>query len=430
MDIEHALLSKIIRDEDIAVAVDHKVNEEWFRDDAYRRVYQYALDHWQQHGTPPDQDVIGHAFPSYTWTGYSQPIEYYIRQLRRRRRRSLFLDGLQRQAELVQSDDPDAVDAMYEVMRETLLGVEAETSESADRKLGDRYQSIDAYLDALESDPGFMRGISTGFAGIDYVTGGWQPDQLVTLIGLPKALKSSTLLAMALATFHQGRRALFLGFEMSNDEQEQRAISLEAHVGLTAVRDHTWTLTERQAIRNAYVRFGNSPDFILSADIASATTISGVQAKIMEHRPDVVFIDSVYLMNSELPKVEQKSPAAMTDIAQGLKRLAQNVHLPIVVTTQATARRTRQGKLNADSAMWTQAWRQSSDVMLAVERDDPEGADEMIEPVTITLKVLASRSGPRTETTLVWDWRSGTVQEMNSAGFTSAAVVAAANSDD
>jgi hypothetical protein len=54
----------------------------------------------------------------------------------------------------------------------------------------------------------------------------------------------------------------------------------------------------------------------------------------------------------------------------------------------------------------------------------------MIEPVTITLKVLASRSGPRTETTLVWDWRNGSVQEMNSAGFTSAAVVAAANSDD
>jgi len=154
-----------------------------------------------------------------------------------------------------------------------------------------------------------------------------------------------------------------------------------------------------------------------------------VQAKIMEHRPAVVFIDSVHLMDSELPKVEQQSTQAITDIARSLKRLAQVMHLPIVVTTHATARRVRGGKLNADSAMWTQAWRQSSDVLLGVNRDFDEG-DADNEPVTITLDVLASRSGPRASTTLVWDWPHGSVVEMTAAGFTSAAVVAAANSDD
>ena len=36
--------------------------------------------------------------------------------------------------------------------------------------------------------------------------------------------------------------------------------------------------------------------------------------------------------------------------------------IPIVVTTQASQTRSKGGRLNAESAMYTQAWRQSADV--------------------------------------------------------------------
>ena len=42
--------------------------------------------------------------------------------------------------------------------------------------------------------------------------------------------------------------------------------------------------------------------FIFSTDITSATTVSGIQAKIQQYQPDVVFVDGAYLMQSELPK--------------------------------------------------------------------------------------------------------------------------------
>ena len=57
-------------------------------------------------------------------------------------------------------------------------------------------------------------------------------------------------------------------------------------------------------------------------------TVSGMQAKIMEYQPDVVFIDGAYLMQSELPKVEQGSAQALTEIARGLKKLAQSQRHP------------------------------------------------------------------------------------------------------
>src|SRR4029077_2112730 len=122
-------------------------------------------------------------------------------------------------------------------------------------------------------------------------------------------------------------------------------------------------------------------------------------------------IDAAYLMQSELPKVEPGSAQALTDIARELKKLAQSQKVPIVVTTQASQTRSKGGRLNAESAMYTQAWRQSADVMLGIERVEPD-ADDSGE-VALKLKVLSSRSGPRAETGLVWDWNRGLVKEID-----------------
>jgi hypothetical protein len=60
--------------------------------------------------------------------------------------------------------------------------------------------------------------------------------------------------------------------------------------------------------------------------------------------------------------------------------------------------------------MYTQAWGQSADVLLGVERVDPDASDTG--PVTIRFKVLASRAGPRAESILMWDWNGGAVTEL------------------
>ena len=61
--------------------------------------------------------------------------------------------------------------------------------------------------------------------------------------------------------------------------------------------------------------------------------------------------------------------------------------------------------------MYTQAWGQSSDVLLGVERLEPDQDDQ--DEVVVKLKVLTSRSGPRAEAVLVWDWNKGRVTEVD-----------------
>ena len=421
MDIQQALLSKIIHNEDIVHVVNARITPEFFSDERYRRIFTYLVEHWQKFGTAPDLAVVKQAFPSYSWPVERQSTDYFIDLLRQRRTRSILTSALQTAAtELATADNPAAIDAMETVLREALWQVRLETAPTLDMDLStERSTEFEDLLDDRMENPGFLRGITTGFDGINKVTGGFQPEQFVVLIGLPKSLKSSTLLYMAMECNAAAKIPLFIGFEMSNTEQMDRLVSLSANVNLTKIMTGGMNAREYKTVRTAIRKFRWMKPFIMSVDLDSAMTVDGIQAKMMEYIPDVVFIDGAYLMQSTTPKVEQGSPQALTDIARSLKRLAQNMRTPIVVTTQASMTRSRGGVLNAFSAMYTQAWQQSADVLLGVERveDDSSGSSS---EVMIKVRVLNSRSGPRNDTFVVWDWSKGQVTELTEDSFAAA----------
>jgi replicative DNA helicase len=412
MDIQMALLSRVIHDEDIATVVNARITPEFFTDDKYRRVYEYLLDHWRKFGQPPDLAVVRAAFPSYDWPVQVQNIGYFIHGLRQRRKRAILTSTLSTAAGFLSaSDDPRAMDALEETIREGLQSVRLETAPTFDAQYFQGGEAVMDWLDERADDPGYLRGISTGFHGIDYVTGGLQPEQLVVMIGLPKSMKSSTLLEMGRHISLAEKAVLFIGFEMSNIEQMDRLTSLYSGVGLNKLLHGTFTWRERQHVSDTFTALKeHKTPFVLSTDMDNAMTVSGIQAKIVEYQPQVVLVDAAYLMQSETPKVEQGSPAALTEIARELKKLAQSQRIPIVVTTQASETRSK-GGLNATSAMYTQAWRQSADVMLGVERVEPDASDT--DEVLVRFKVLASRSGPRGEAILAWNWSQGYVKEID-----------------
>jgi len=412
MDLQQALLSKIIRDGELATVVNAKITPDFFTDDQWNRVYTHLLRHWRKYGTSPSLDSVHHDFPTYQWPEVEQDISFYIHGLRQRRKRAILTEGLNEAASYLHvENEPDALDLMEVALRQTLARSVLETSATSDIDFTQRGKEIMERLERRMANPGYLRGISTGIRGIDYVTGGLQAEQFIVMIGLPKAFKSATLLWIAKNIHDAGKRPMFLGFEMSNDEQEDRLTSLYGEVGLTEVMNGTLSLDSRRAIRVEMDALAKSDtQFISSVDIDNAMTVSGVLSKVQEYRPDCVLIDGAYLMQSELPKSEPGSAQALADIARALKKLAQSQRIPIVVTTQADQGRSRHG-LTAASAMYTQAWRQSADVLLGVERVDPKADD--FGQVMVRFKVLASRSGPRAETLLAWNWSLGTVHEVD-----------------
>jgi len=410
MDVEREFLSYVVLNAATRQAVAARITPEFFNDPAWRRVYEYTLEHWQKYSQAADEHVIAGNFPSYRWDSTEYSIEYLVDALRVRRAKAIALDGLNEAAALVGSSDAADVWQMLNIMSDTMSRARIETNGSYDQTHVDMEAELDEILLERMDNPGYLRGISTGFHGIDYVTGGLQPEQLVVLIGLPKSLKSSVLLWMALEAQRLAKKVLFAGFEMRNSEQRDRAASLLSGIGLTKILNGDLSERERKEIMAAWAMRRNMRDIHYVDDPGSAMTISGLQAKIMDYQPDVVFVDSAYLMQSELPKVTQGDAAALTDVARSLKRLAQSQKIPIVATTQASQTRSRGGKVNVDSGMYTQGWRQSADVYLGVERMNPDDPDDG--EVHVCIKVLATRAGPRAETFVVWDWSRGLCVEV------------------
>ena len=69
----------------------------------------------------------------------------------------------------------------------------------------------------------------------------------------------------------------------------------------------TYDQQEHQRIARVLRTVREMRAFVFSEDISNSITVSGVQAKIMEYQPDVVFIDAAYLMQSEMARVEQEA---------------------------------------------------------------------------------------------------------------------------
>ena len=243
-DWQHAFLSKVILEEAIKEAVNARITTEFFRDERYQRVYEFLLQHWGTHGTAPDEDVVRQAFPTHDRGSHrTRRCRTSSSRCASDRKFVVLTAGLSEAADYIPAEDAHA---MAMAIQEALMQSRLETSKSTDSDFTTARGRVEELLIERMDNPGRLRGISTGFKGIDFVTGGLQPEQFVVLLGTPKSFKSATLLAMAKAVHTQAKVPLFIGFEMSDTEQTRPHDV--ADLRCWADEDHEWH-PQQQGVR-------------------------------------------------------------------------------------------------------------------------------------------------------------------------------------
>jgi replicative DNA helicase len=242
------------------------------------------------------------------------------------------------------------------------------------------------------------------------VLSGLQAQQLITLVGLPKSGKSTMVLRMAINAWMSGKVPLFVGFEMSNHEQEARFDAMVAGVDHQKLLTGRLTDEELDALEDVLRKRKSMEPFYLSSDITSSQTVSGLAGKVEQYKPDLLIVDGVYMMFDEVTG-EQNTPQALTNITRSMKRLAQSQQIPIMQTTQALNWKVSKKKgLQSDAIGYSSSFLQDSDVVFGVES---------IEDVNDLKKVsvLDARSAPRMAVNIRWDWSTGTFTEEGEAEF-------------
>lgn len=407
MNAENLLLSAIVAEQDLAPVLEAKVTKEFFANPDDREVFEFILSHWHEYGKVPNTAAVKNSFPTYRFVRGKEPYEYYLDEVRRRRKYGLAVEMI---GDATDQLEDDQVEEALDIISTGLLRVFTEVSELRDTNLIETWERrLETYADWKRFGD-VLKGIPSGFPTIDDGLRGFQAEQLITFVGSPKAGKSWMMLIMALAAHSYGKVPLFIGFEMSNEEQEARHDAIVAGISYTRLLKGRTTPEEDEALRRELKRRKNGQPFVMSSDPDGAT-VSGIAAKIDQYKPDIVFVDGVYMMDDE--EGEPKgSPQALTNITRSLKKLARRTGTPIVISTQVLNWKINKKRgLDENAIGYTSSFIQDSDVVLGVETvgDDPNSAHKNV-------KVLLARSAPKFEVGIWWDWEHTSFTEMNHEG--------------
>lgn len=401
MSVQRHLISKILETQDLSAVADVGVTRAFFTEHEHRQAFDIILAHQSQYSQPPSIEAFQRDLPTYRITDCPDTIDYYANTLTTEYSSYILEDGM---VEMYDAWDEDRPDEAKRAMSRTLdlLNQEITGSRVTDitQTGADRIEKYRAYA----RNKGILKGISTGFDSLDYATGGIQRKQLWTFVGPPKAGKSTIMLLAMMAAHRSFYKPLFIGFEMTNEEQEERHDAIRAHVSHKRLRDGNLSADEFAALERMSRRLEAMPPMIFSEDADSSLTVSGIASQVDKHGCDVVFVDGVYMMEDEHGQ-DKGSPQALTNITRSLKQLVKNKDIGGCLSTQVlTWKMDRKRGITGNSIGYTSSFAQDSDAVIGVMGTD----DPTINKVSIVL----ARNASGMETFVHWDWDKGVFEEL------------------
>jgi hypothetical protein len=393
-DNEYRLVSKVILDRNIIPVIERGIKDDWILDDDLRRVWKFVREHYAAYREVPTAVAVNDNFPNFKTLMVEDSLDYLIDKMVEFRRRTLTRNGVESVVEALNKNDHES--ALTEMSRAISVvneqGVQGTThldlTKNPDQFWED-YQAIQNHK---------LLGVPTGFEKIDIATAGLQGGQLITLIAPPKTGKSQIGLRIAANVHEAGMVPMFQSFEMNNHEQSQRYLGMTAHLDSTKFRLGKLTAGEEDRLLNTIDDLKSKHPFHF-VDAVGGLTIDSLVAKAEQLKPDIIFVDGVYLMLDQVTG-DANTPQALTNITRGLKRVAQKFNIPVVITTQTLLWKMKGGKVSADSIGYSSSFFQDSDVILGLE---PIETDETLR----MLRVVQARNCGPTQDSITWRWDTG-----------------------
>lgn len=245
---------------------------------------------------------------------------------------------------------------------------------------------------------GQLTGLRTGFKDLDNLTWGFQPTDMIILAARPSMGKTSLALniAEAAALPRQGEPATVLLFslEQGADQVMQRLIVSRARVNMKLLRDGLLSKNgdEQMRLIVAADELSKAPVIIDDTSSASVLYIRAKARRIHQRTPlGLIIVDYLQLMAPSSPKIPREQQVA--EMSRGLKALAKDLNLPVLVLSQLN-RRADEGSPKLSDLRESGAIEQDADVVLFLAR--PKDADEKYQVAADTAELIVAkqRNGP------------------------------------
>lgn len=189
------------------------------------------------------------------------------------------------------------------------------------------------HLSSIKSSSKGVTGVVTSFDGLDTMTSGFQPGDLIILAARPSMGKTAISLNMAINAAKNNAAVGYFSLEMGAEQLTLRLLSAESGISHQSIRNAT--ISSEEWIELTHVA-ANLAEMKFYIDDAPGITIMELRAKARKlkasHQLDMLVIDYLQLLHSN--KRHENRHQEVSEISRSLKALAKELQVPIIALSQ------------------------------------------------------------------------------------------------
>ncbi|MGA3017208.1 MAG: replicative DNA helicase [Bryobacteraceae bacterium] len=358
VDAERFVLGSIMLDDSLYIQAAGELEPDDFSLDKHRRIFR-RMGELQERGETIDRITIANELMKFNELEACDGITYlvslddglpqipnldaYIRIVKDKAvlRRIIFASQHMMNRALLGEEEPDEILSGAE---ETLLKLGEARVKSGLLDPGQILQDYEGGLNAFLDPSKRIKGISTGFAKFDELTGGLHGGDLCIVAARPSMGKTALALNIAqhVALKLKQTVAVF-SLEMSRESLLTRMLCSAARVDSQRFRAGYLTQEERRKLNHALHELVEAPLYI---DDTAGIHMMDIHAKLRrlqaERKLGLVIVDYLQLMGAR-GRFENRNQE-VSALSRGMKQLAKEMNVPMMVLSQLSrAVETRQG---------------------------------------------------------------------------------------
>lgn len=339
---EQQLISRVVRTGDLSTVLDWGVTEHDFRTNECKSVWRYIAGYYSSEktrGSVIGEKVFASVFPQLQmYDDPSMTTAALCHEVRRSRLVAEARDYIIELSENVELDPAQAIAVMNSKMQQLLALGDTKNHDVTFRDSMTRL--LERYEKKKHNQFAFAK-MRWPWDILNEQTGGLQEDDYVILYGRPKSMKTWVLVALLAWAFEQGKTALIYTKEMTPDNIYQRIAATICRVPYQELRngklmDHD-EYTLMALFHELQAKYSQSNLICLDGREVGPgqDTVPWIESKIKIYKPDVVFIDGMYLLSDVNSTKRTQDHQRVMNISRDIRGMVLHTRTPVIATMQA-----------------------------------------------------------------------------------------------